>query len=93
MARGSDLNNGDSQFFICLADATFLTGLYTLWDKVSSGMDYADLLSVGEPPTLPDRMLSLQVAKDIVSSGKLFWAVRVMTNFKGALEMISLMGD
>jgi hypothetical protein len=30
-------------------------------------MDYADLLSVGEPPTLPDRMLSLQVAEDIVS--------------------------
>ena len=67
MARGSDLNSGDSQFFICLADATFLTGLYTLWGKVSSGMDYADLLSVGEPPTLPDRMLSLQVAEDIVS--------------------------
>ena len=93
MARGSDLNNGDSQFFICLADATFLTGLYTLLGKVSSGMDYADLLSAGEPPTLPDRMLSLQVAKDIVSAGKLFCAVRVMTNFKRALEMISLMGD
>ena len=39
MARGSDLNSGDSQFFICLGDATFLNGLYTLFGRVRSGID------------------------------------------------------
>ena len=67
MARGSDLNSGDSQFFICLGDATFLNGLYTLFGRVSSGMDYVDMLSKGEPPAVPDTMLSLRVADDIVS--------------------------
>ena len=67
MARGSDLNSGDSQFFICLRDANFLTGLYTLWGKVSAGMDFIDMIEKGEPPSAPDRMLSLKVADDIVS--------------------------
>ena len=67
MARGSDLNSGDSQFFICLGDANFLTGLYTLWGKVSAGMDFIDMIEKGEPPSAPDRMLSLKVADDIVS--------------------------
>ena len=67
MARGSDLNSGDSQFFICLGDANFLTGLYTLWGRVSAGMDFIDMIEKGEPPSAPDRMLSLKVADDIVS--------------------------
>ena len=67
MARASDVNSGDSQFFICLADANFLNGLYTLWGKVSSGMDYIDMIMRGEPPASPDRVLKLQVAEDIVS--------------------------
>ena len=67
MARGSDLNSGDSQFFICLGDANFLTGLYTLWGRVSAGMDFVDLIEKGEPPSAPDRMLSLKIADDIVS--------------------------
>ena len=67
MARGSNIDSADSQFFICIGDAAFLDGLYTLWGKVSSGMDYVDMLAVGEPPSVADKILSLRVAEDIVS--------------------------
>ena len=67
MARASDIISADSQFFICLADATFLNGIYTLFGRVTAGMDFVDLLSKGEPPAMPDRMLSLKVAEDVIS--------------------------
>ena len=35
MARASDPNSGDSQFFICFADARSLDGQYTVWGKVT----------------------------------------------------------
>ena len=37
MARANDPNSGDSQFFICFDDATFLDGKYTAWGKVTEG--------------------------------------------------------
>src|SRR3954468_22888873 len=39
MARAQDPNSADSQFFICLEPAPFLDGQYTVWGKVTSGMD------------------------------------------------------
>src|SRR5215212_1384095 len=38
MARTSDPNSANSQFFICLDDATFLDNQYTVWGEVESGM-------------------------------------------------------
>src|ERR1700688_862698 len=35
MARSSDPNSVDSQFFICLADAGFLDGKYTIFGQVT----------------------------------------------------------
>ncbi|MDC1428132.1 peptidylprolyl isomerase [Rhodospirillaceae bacterium] len=67
MARGSDLNSGDSQFFICLSDSLALTGLYTLWGKVTAGMEFVDMLARGQPPSSPDKIQKLQVADDTVS--------------------------
>ncbi len=42
MARSQDPNSAGSQFFICVADATFLDGKYTAFAQVISGMDVAD---------------------------------------------------
>jgi peptidylprolyl isomerase len=50
MARSSNPNSANSQFFICFDDATFLDGQYTVWGEVVDGMDHVDALPKGEPP-------------------------------------------
>ena len=42
MARAQDPNSAGSQFFICVADASFLNGQYTVFGEVSSGMETVD---------------------------------------------------
>ena len=42
MARAADPNSAGSQFFICVADAAFLDGQYTVFGEVSEGMDVVD---------------------------------------------------
>lgn len=42
MARGGNPDSAGSQFFICVADSTFLNGQYTAFGKVIEGMDVAD---------------------------------------------------
>jgi cyclophilin family peptidyl-prolyl cis-trans isomerase len=64
MARASDPNSGDSQFFICFADARFLDGQYTVWGEVTDGMDNVDKIKRGEPVKDPDKIVSLKVAAD-----------------------------
>ena len=57
MARTMDPNTANSQFFICLDDATFLDGQYTVWGEVTSGMDAVDALPKGEPPRNPGKIV------------------------------------
>jgi peptidylprolyl isomerase len=64
MARSQNPHSGDSQFFICLDDAQFLNNEYTVWGKVSSGMEFVDMIKRGEPPANPDKMIKVQVAAD-----------------------------
>ncbi len=40
--RGNDINSGTSQFFICVADVPSLNNQYTVWGKVTKGMDVVD---------------------------------------------------
>jgi peptidylprolyl isomerase len=61
MARSSDPNSANSQFFICLDDASFLDKNYTVWGKVTSGMDAVDALPKGEPPKKPGKIVSAKV--------------------------------
>ncbi len=42
MARTSDPNTANSQWFICFDDCSFLNGQYTVWGKVVEGMDVVD---------------------------------------------------
>jgi peptidyl-prolyl cis-trans isomerase B (cyclophilin B) len=48
MARSNDPDSAGSQFFICVADASFLDGKYTAFGKVVRGMEVADQV-VGSP--------------------------------------------
>ncbi|MBI4829822.1 MAG: peptidylprolyl isomerase [Nitrospinae bacterium] len=48
MARAQDPNSAGSQFFICVADAPFLDGQYSVFGEVSEGMDVVDKI-VTEP--------------------------------------------
>lgn len=62
MARTMDPNSANSQFFICLDDASFLDKQYTVWGVVESGMDHVDALPKGEPPANPGVIKSATVA-------------------------------
>ncbi len=42
MARSQDPNSAGSQFFIVMADSTFLDRQYTVFGEVTEGMDVAD---------------------------------------------------
>jgi peptidylprolyl isomerase len=64
MARSSSPNSANSQFFICFDDATFLDNQYTVWGRVTSGMEHVDALKKGEPPKNPDKIIKMQVAAD-----------------------------
>ena len=61
MARAQSPDSGDSQFFICFADAPFLNGKYTVWGQVTEGMANVDNIKRGEPVTDPDRIISARV--------------------------------
>ena len=64
MARTSDPNSANSQFFIMFAPNPGLNGQYTVVGQVVSGMDVVDRIHKGEPPADPDKMLKVQVAAD-----------------------------
>ena len=64
MARAQDPNSGDSQFFICFDDASFLDGQYTVWGKVTAGMDNVDKIKRGEPVQNPYKIVKVQMAAD-----------------------------
>jgi peptidylprolyl isomerase len=69
MARTSDPNSADSQFFIMFAPAPHLDGQYTVWGKVVSGMEFIDAIKKGDPArngavSNPDKIIKMQVAAD-----------------------------
>jgi cyclophilin family peptidyl-prolyl cis-trans isomerase len=70
MARGSDVNSADSQFFICFAPAPHLDGQYTIFGQVIQGMEFVDRIKKGDPSnnglvSAPqDRIVKMQVAAD-----------------------------
>ena len=62
MARSSNPDSGNSQFFICFDDATFLDRQYTVWGVVESGMEHVDALPKGEPPAKPGKIVKATVS-------------------------------
>jgi len=70
MARSQDINSADSQFFIMLGDAPHLNNQYTVWGKVSEGMNFVDNIKKGSSRNngaisgTPDKIVRMQVAAD-----------------------------
>lgn len=69
MARSSNPDSANSQFFICFDDASYLDGQYTVWGQVVEGMEHVDAIKKGNKISNgsvsdPDRIISLKVAKD-----------------------------
>ncbi|AWM87387.1 peptidylprolyl isomerase [Microvirga sp. 17 mud 1-3] len=69
MARSQDPNSANSQFFICYEGCGPLTGQYTLFGEVVSGMDVADKIKKGNSAANgmvsgPDKIVKMQLATD-----------------------------
>jgi peptidylprolyl isomerase len=70
MARARDPDSADSQFFIMLADSPHLDGQYTIWGKVTAGMEHIDRIKKGSQYNNgavdnPDKMVTVRVAADV----------------------------
>lgn len=69
MARATNPNSANSQFFIVTDDSRFLDNQYTIWGRVTSGMEFVDKIKkgVGQSGTVsnPDEMISVRVASDV----------------------------
>ena len=69
MARSSDPNSADSQFFIVFAAAPHLDGQYTVWGKVTDGMKFVSKIKRGKGSggevTNPDKIIKMQIGSDI----------------------------
>ncbi|WP_439594964.1 peptidylprolyl isomerase [Falsiroseomonas sp.] len=69
MARTSNPNSANSQFFIMFAPAPNLDGQYTIWGRVVAGMEAVDKIKRGQGPSgmVPqpaDRIRAMRVAAD-----------------------------
>jgi cyclophilin family peptidyl-prolyl cis-trans isomerase len=64
MARSSNPDSANSQFFICFDEAPWLNGQYSVWGKVTEGMEIVDQLKRGEPVQNPDRIVRMRMAAD-----------------------------
>ena len=65
MARSSDPNSANSQFFICFQPAPFLDRNYTVFGKVIEGMEHVDKIKRGDSNnngavTEPDKIISFK---------------------------------
>ena len=63
MARAANPDSGDSQFFICFADAPFLNSQYTVWGQVTEGMANVDKIKRGEPVINPDKIVKAEIVE------------------------------
>lgn len=69
MARAQSPDSADSQFFICFATASHLDGQYTVWGKVTQGMEFVDKIKKGSggggTVSDPDKIKQMRVAADV----------------------------
>ncbi|MEO1563153.1 MAG: peptidylprolyl isomerase [Pseudomonadota bacterium] len=63
-ARSQNPDSANSQFFINFSDNHFLNRQYTVYGRVTKGMDVIDEISRGEPPANPDFIVSARVGSE-----------------------------
>ena len=66
MARATENDSANSQFYICLAPALKLDRSYTVWGRVTTGMEYVDAIEKGEPPANPSKIVRASIGSDNV---------------------------
>jgi peptidylprolyl isomerase len=70
MARTSNPDSANSQFFICFADAPWLDRQYTVWGEVVDGMEHVDAVKKGGEHNNgaitgePDKIVTMRVQAD-----------------------------
>ena len=76
MARSSDPNSANSQFFICFKPAPFLDRQYTVFGKVIEGMEFVDMIKKGDGDngavSNPDKIISFKSQLLIMNVIKIF---------------------
>ena len=70
MARSSDPDSADSQFFIVFARSRWLDGQYTVWGQVTKGMEFVGKIKRGDERsngavTDPDKIIRMRIAADV----------------------------
>jgi peptidylprolyl isomerase len=65
MARETEPNTANSQFYLMRATYPSLDKRYTVWGRVVWGQEAVNKLAVGEPPPIPDKMTAVRVAADL----------------------------
>lgn len=66
MARTNEPDSANSQFFICFQPRFSLDNKYTVFGRVTSGMQFVDAIERGEPPVSPSKVLQASIAADNV---------------------------
>ncbi len=66
MARTNEPDTANSQFFICFQPRFALDNKYTVFGRVTSGMQFVDAIERGEPPANPSKVLQASIAADNV---------------------------
>jgi cyclophilin family peptidyl-prolyl cis-trans isomerase len=64
MARSSSPDSANSQFFICFDESPWLDGKYTVWGRVTEGMEHIDAVKKGDESDNgsvmnPDKVISM----------------------------------
>lgn len=70
MARATDPNSANSQFFITFMPVFRLDNNYTPFGRVVSGMTYVDMIERGEPPANPSRIVKAYIEADGPNAAK-----------------------
>lgn len=66
MARTNEPDTANSQFFICFQPRFSLDNKYTVFGRVTSGMQFVDAIERGEPPANPSKVIQASIAADNV---------------------------
>jgi len=67
MARTNEPDTANSQFFICFQPRFSLDKKYTVFGRVTSGMQFVDAIERGEPPLNPSKVTQASIASDDVA--------------------------
>ena len=67
MARTSDPNSANSQFYIAFGPNVALDRKYTVFGRVVAGMDAVDKIAAGEPPPEPTRIVRASVGEAVAA--------------------------